>query len=169
MSRRRVNPIFPVPSTCASPPLCVPLSLSIFSRPSSQPPVSGLRLSKTSPRLTTGGSRYTRTGFHIRKVLGFWPKEGPLIPAGGSPLKATLLASGPGLLLNQPPKLHPSASFNTVFWQQGTPQNFADGFRAFARCIHPLISFTRCSFSYSSYKHDCSLNFLWRCQLRSYE
>jgi len=24
--------------------------------------------------LATGGSRYIRTGFHIRKVLGFWPR-----------------------------------------------------------------------------------------------
>jgi len=66
VSRRRVNPIFPVPSTCV-PPLSWAFPSSIFSLPP-HASVPGPPFLRTS---TKEGSRYIRTGFYILKVLDF--------------------------------------------------------------------------------------------------
>lgn len=72
VNRHRVNPIFPVPFDLRLHPSTFPStsfsrSLSPFFYFSSLPAPD-----LPFKSLATGGSRYTRTGFHIRKVLGFW-------------------------------------------------------------------------------------------------
>ena len=131
VSRRRVNPIFPVPPTCAT--ICISLSFSLFLYQyfACLPRVSAFK------NLTTGGSRYIRTGFHIRKVLGFWPRTIPpfLVPSSGdrSRLKAILYGPGTsrfGLLFDQSWSCTHQLYSISYFDSGGhvTPQNFAVGF-----------------------------------------
>jgi len=76
VSRRRVNPIFPVPLTRDL------HSSAFLSLGFPRAPRRGSSLSRAR---ATRGSRYTRTGFHIRKVSGFScsPAARSSHPSGG--------------------------------------------------------------------------------------